>query len=66
MTKVLNLILMGPFLHVGIALATAFSSWVNAGVMAYILHKRGHLVIDTHTIKRMLKILASAIGMGFL
>lgn len=43
---ILNLLLMGPFLHVGIALATAMSAWVNAGLMVFVLRRRGHLILD--------------------
>ena len=42
----LNLLLMGPLLHVGIALATAISAWVNAGLMVLVLRRRGHLILD--------------------
>ena len=38
---VLNLVLMGPFKHVGIAMATAVSAWLNAGLLAAILGRRG-------------------------
>ncbi len=50
---VLNLILMGPFLHVGIAMATAISSWLNAGLLAWILYRRGHLVVDQRLKSRL-------------
>jgi putative peptidoglycan lipid II flippase len=43
---VLNLILMVPLRHVGLALATALSAWVNAGALALILHRRGQVVLD--------------------
>ena len=43
---VLNLLLMGPLLHVGIALATAMSAWVNVGFMVLVLRRRGHLILD--------------------
>ena len=61
---VLNLILMGPFLHVGIAMATAISSWVNAGVMAFVLHRRGHLVLDARLKSRFLRTLWAVFGLG--
>ena len=37
---VLNLILMGPFLHVGIAAATSISGWVNALLLTFVMLKR--------------------------
>ena len=60
----LNLILMGPFLHVGIAMATAISSWVNAGLMAFVLHRRGHLVLDARLKSRMVRTILAVIGLG--
>ncbi|NQV85379.1 MAG: murein biosynthesis integral membrane protein MurJ [Rhodospirillales bacterium] len=61
---VLNLILMGPFLHVGIAAATVVSSWLNAGIMAYVLHRRGHLVIDRRLAGRLPGMIAASVGMA--
>ncbi|MHA1597858.1 MAG: murein biosynthesis integral membrane protein MurJ [Alphaproteobacteria bacterium] len=61
---VLNLILMGPFLHVGIAMATAASSWLNAGLMAYVLYRRGHFVFDARLKRRLSGTLLASIGMG--
>ncbi|MEE9317767.1 MAG: lipid II flippase MurJ, partial [Rhodospirillales bacterium] len=60
---VLNLILMGPFKHVGIAMATAISSWLNAGLLAYVLHKRGHFVLDTRLRHRLPRIILASAGM---
>lgn len=42
----LSLLLIGPMAHVGLALATSIAGWVNAGLMAWVLRKRGHLVFD--------------------
>lgn len=42
----LNLLLMEPFKHVGIAAATALSSWANAGMLFYYLHQKSHLILD--------------------
>jgi len=64
---VLNLLLMGPFKHVGIAMATAASSWLNAGLLAYVLHLRGHLVLDPRFRGRLPRVvLASAVMAGLL
>jgi putative peptidoglycan lipid II flippase len=43
---VLNLVLMGPFLHIGIAVATAISAWCNALALAFILKRRGYFTLD--------------------
>jgi putative peptidoglycan lipid II flippase len=57
-----SLILMGPFLHVGIAMATVISAWLNAIVLAIVLHRRGHLTADDRLCKRLPRtILAAAI-----
>ncbi len=48
---VLNLALMGPLLHVGLALATALSAWVNAIALALILRRRGHLTFDARLVR---------------
>ena len=60
---VLNLILMGPFKHVGIAMATVVSSWLNAGLLAYVLHKRGHFVLDDRLRHRLPRIILASAGM---
>ena len=60
----LNLILMGPFLHVGIALATAVSGWLNVSVLFIILVKRGHLTIDKQLKFRLPRTLLSSMIMG--
>ncbi len=51
--------LMQVLAHVGIALATACTAWLNAGLLAYVLHRRGGLKPDRR-LKRMLPRLALA------
>jgi putative peptidoglycan lipid II flippase len=60
----LNLILMDPFKHVGIAAATVVSSWLNAGLLAYVLLRRGHLLIDSRLYRRVPGMIAASLGMG--
>ena len=50
--------------HVGIALATATTAWLNAGMMWSILHRRGHYAIDARLRTRAIRILAAAAGMA--
>lgn len=45
---VLSIALFFPLKHIGIALATAGASWVNALLLGYLLKKRGLLEIDVH------------------
>ena len=61
---VLNIILMRPFGHVGIALATAIAAWVNAGLLGYVLVRRGHLVADRRLSHRLPRIMAASVAMG--
>ena len=63
---VLNLLLMGPFKHVGIAMATVISSWLNAGLLAVILHRRGHLEIDARLKRRLPRMALASAGMAAL
>ena len=63
---VLNLILMGPLGHVGIAVATAISAWLNAGVLGYVLMRRGHLVADQRLSHRLPRIIGASVLMGLI
>ena len=42
----LNLAFMNLLGHVGVALATSIAAWVNAGLLAWLLVRRGHMVLD--------------------
>jgi putative peptidoglycan lipid II flippase len=42
----LNLAFMNVLGHVGVALATSIAAWVNGGLLAWLLVRRGHLVLD--------------------
>ncbi|MCS2610834.1 murein biosynthesis integral membrane protein MurJ [Halomonas dongshanensis] len=44
---VFNLILIWPLAHAGLALATALSAFLNAGLLGYLLHKQGVLVFQS-------------------
>jgi putative peptidoglycan lipid II flippase len=58
----LNLAFMNVLGHVGVALATSIAAWVNGGLLAWLLVRRGHLVLDRRC-RRVLPrlVLASAI-----
>ncbi len=62
---VLNLALMGPFGHVGIALATSVASWFNASMLAWLLHRRGRLAMDARLRRRLGRVVLSSAAMGF-
>lgn len=56
----LMLALMGPLAHVGIALATSASAWINAGLLALVLKRRGFLALDARLKRRVPRIVAAA------
>ena len=58
------LILMWPLAHVGIALATALSAWLNAGLLAWLLRRDGLLQPDARLRKRLPRILCAALAMA--
>lgn len=60
----LNLALIGPLQHVGIALASSISGWLNVFLMGFILHRRGHLKSDSQLRNRLPRLLLAAIVMG--
>ncbi|MEM9207234.1 MAG: murein biosynthesis integral membrane protein MurJ [Pseudomonadota bacterium] len=54
-----------PFIgHVGIAIATSLSAWVNAALLAGLLLRRGHWVPDGAGIKRTVLMIASSAAMA--
>jgi putative peptidoglycan lipid II flippase len=61
---VFALILMQFLAHVGIALATACSAWMNAALLAFVLHRRGQLQIDARLRTGVPRILAAAACMA--
>ncbi|NQW09290.1 MAG: murein biosynthesis integral membrane protein MurJ [Alphaproteobacteria bacterium] len=59
-----NLALLPLFAHVGIALSTTLAAWLNAGTLAWLLHKRGHFDPDDRLIRRAPRIVLAAGGMA--
>jgi putative peptidoglycan lipid II flippase len=60
----LNLLFMPWLAHVGIALATACAAWVNAGLLAWLLMRRGLFVADRRSRRVVPRILAASLVMG--
>ena len=60
----LNLVLMGPLAHVGIALGTALAAWVNVLALAWLLAWRGQLVLDRQCRRRAPRLLLASGLMG--
>ena len=60
----LNLLLIGPYGHVGLAAATAISAWVNVILLYAGLRRKAYFFIETSTLINVLKYMVFAIIMG--
>jgi putative peptidoglycan lipid II flippase len=60
---VLNLLLVGPLQHAGLALATSLSAFINAGLLYYFLRKQGHYIPLTGWGGYLLKLALAVVGM---
>jgi len=58
------LALIQPLQHVGIALATVLSSWLNAGLLGYLLHHRGLFRVDQRLIERLPRVAFAGLVMA--
>ena len=61
---VLTLVLSGPFLHIGNAMATTTAGWVNALALGWLLARNGHFTLDARLRRRMPRILGAALAMA--
>jgi putative peptidoglycan lipid II flippase len=61
----LNVALIFPLQHVGIALATALAAWLNVGQLTYGLIKRSYFKADDRLKKRTVAVIISSAVMGF-
>lgn len=61
---VLNVGLMFPFAHVGLAAGTAISAWINVGLLYRGLTRRGHYEMDARLRSRLPRIFGSVLVMG--
>jgi len=61
---VFNLLLMGPFLHVGLAMATVISAWTNTILLALILRRREQLSLDDRIKSRLPRTIIASATMG--
>ncbi|WP_448206464.1 murein biosynthesis integral membrane protein MurJ [Azospirillum sp. sgz302134] len=60
----LGLALMPVLQHVGIALATGLTAWLNLALLVRALRGRGFLQLDERFLRRAPRIAAAAVGMG--
>jgi putative peptidoglycan lipid II flippase len=63
---ILKLLLIWPMAQVGIALATALSSWGNVAALAWLSHKRGYWLGDFRLRNTLQKIVIAALSMALL
>lgn len=61
---VLNLLLMRSFGHVGIALASSISAWLNIALLVIVLAKRGHYRADARLMSRLAGIAGASLIMA--
>ncbi|MGI4851661.1 MAG: murein biosynthesis integral membrane protein MurJ [Janthinobacterium lividum] len=59
-----TLLLMIPFKHVGIALATSITAWINAGILGCLLYKRKLFIVDDRLKHHLIRLVFSAVIMG--
>jgi len=59
-----NLILIWPLAHVGLALSTAISAWVNAGLLYWTLHRRDHFRSDLRLRSRTARLALATLAMA--
>lgn len=63
---ILNLILIRYFAHVGLAIATAVSAWLNVGLLYGGLVRRGHFRVDRQLIASSMKFIGASLIMAAL
>lgn len=62
----LILVLINSFAHVGIALATSLSNWLNVSLLWFVLRKRGHLTMPVDAMWRIGRMIVAAVVMAIL
>jgi putative peptidoglycan lipid II flippase len=60
----LGLALIEPLGHVGIALATGITAWMNAVLLGWLLHRQGNFQIDGRLRRRAPRLLTAGLVMG--
>jgi putative peptidoglycan lipid II flippase len=58
-----NLVLIWPLGHVGIAVGTAISAWTNAGVLAWLLVRRGQFALDARSRRTLPRVALATLAM---
>ena len=63
---ILNLILIREFLHVGLAISTSISAWINFILLFYILNKNLNYSFDISIFKVFLKVSLASLTMSYI
>ena len=63
---ILNLILIREFLHVGLAISTSVSAWINFILLIYILNKNLNYSFDISIFKVFLKVSLASLTMSYI
>ena len=63
---ILNLILIKQFLHVGLAIATSISAWINVILLFYTLKKKLKFQYEKTIITDFIKVLFCSVLMGII
>ena len=63
---ILNLILIREFLHVGLAISTSVSAWINFILLFYILNKNLNYSFDISIFKVFLKVSSASLTMSYI
>jgi putative peptidoglycan lipid II flippase len=59
----LNLLLMRPLGHIGLALSTSIAAWINVAILAWLLKRRGFFFVDARLKQRAARIFVSGLVM---
>ncbi|HEY0837649.1 MAG TPA: murein biosynthesis integral membrane protein MurJ [Azospirillum sp.] len=60
----LKVALMGPLAQVGLAVATSVAAWVNAGLLAWLLHRRGLYAPDARLRRNLPRMAVAGAALG--
>ena len=63
---ILNLILIKDFFHVGLAISTSISAWVNSMLLIYVLKKKINYSLDLSILKVFLKVIIASSLMSYI
>jgi len=64
MNIILNLILMGPFLHVGMAMATSLAAWTQTALLIGLLMRQGERLFTKPLCYRLFRLALACALMG--